>query len=169
MSLTGEQEISAVSGRVGIYAFLGWKWGRKEEHGMLWHKRKKSATQDKKSPAQNLASLIVFFKNMEHIANSKLFSLQHSQNYDLIEWHTPKWRGLPSSPHLFFKVGTTVQVAQHGKILVTSAKVTSKKRDRDFNSMIKTRHCRAHVKVTLLVTWSEDLPTDTGGDTGIYS
>ena len=64
--------------------------GRKEEHGMLWHKRKKSATQDKKSPAQNLASLIVFFKNMEHMANSKLFSLQHSQNYDLIEWHTPK-------------------------------------------------------------------------------
>lgn len=168
MSLTGEQEISAVSGRAGIYAFLGWKWGRKEEHGMLCGTRGKNLPHKiKKSPAQNLASLILIFKYMEHVANSKLFSLQHS--HDLIEWHTSKWRGLPSSPHLFFKVEITVQVAQHGKILVTSAKVTSKKRDRDFDSMMKTWNCRAHVKVTLLVMWSEDLPNDTGGDTGIYS
>ena len=105
VSLTGEQEISAVSGRDGIYAFLGWKWGRKEEHEMLCGTRGKNLPHKiKKSPAQNWASMILFFKNIEHMTNSKLFSLQHSQNYDLIEWHTPKWRGLPSSPHLFFKV-----------------------------------------------------------------
>ena len=91
MSLTGEQEISAVSGRVGIYAFLGLKWGRKEEHGMLCGTREKNLPhKTKKSPAQNLTSLILFLKNMEHMANSKLFSFQQSQNYDLIEWHTPK-------------------------------------------------------------------------------
>ena len=56
-------------------------------------------------------------------------------------------RFAPPTLYLFFKVEIDVQVAQHGITLVTSAKVTSKKRDRDFNS----RHCRAHVKVTLLV------------------
>ena len=33
----------------------------------------------KKSPAQNLTSLILFLKNMEHMANSKLFSFQQSK------------------------------------------------------------------------------------------
>ena len=64
--------------------------GGKRNKGCFGTRGKNLPHKIKKSPAQNLASLIVFFKNMEHMANSKLFSLQHSQNYDLIEWHTPK-------------------------------------------------------------------------------
>ena len=51
--------------------------GGKRNMGCFGTRGKNLPHKIKKSPAQNLASLIVF-------------SLQHSQNYDLIEWHTPK-------------------------------------------------------------------------------
>ena len=105
VSLTGEQEISAVSGRDGIYAFLGWKWGRKEEHEMLCGTRGKNLPHKIKNLLPRIWQVWYRSSKTWNIwLTAKLFSLQHFQNYDLIEWHTPKWRGLPFSPHLFFKV-----------------------------------------------------------------
>ena len=79
-------------GELAYHNMLSWDESRggKRNMGCFEAQAEKTCHKIKKSPAQNLASLILFFKKVEHMANSKLFSLQHSQNYDLIEWHTPK-------------------------------------------------------------------------------